>query len=112
MLSLRRWSTLTDRSKGRSVGRIQRSGRGDHTDRGEDLLEEADDSVPNLVAHDVFFNVGTAEGMIAESVHALPTCTGDYIVFGPEFQSEFTLEVNVEVLILLSVGWLGAAHFD
>jgi len=50
--------------------------------------------------------------MIAESVHAMPACTGDYIVFGPEFQSEFALEVDVEVFILLSVGWLGAAHFN
>ena len=38
--------------------------------------------------------------------------TGDYIVFGPEFQVKFALEVDVEVLILLSVGRLGGAHFN
>ena len=50
--------------------------------------------------------------MIAESVHAMPACTGDYIVFGPEVQPEFAFDIDVEVLILLLVGWLGAAHFD
>jgi len=55
--------------------------------------------------------VGSAEGMIAKSIHALPTCTGDFVaVLQPEFPSKFALEVDVEVLILLSVGWLGAAH--
>ena len=56
--------------------------------------------------------MGTVEGMIAESVHALPACTGDDISVLPEFQSEFALEVDVEVFILLLVGRLGAAHFD
>ena len=75
-------------------------------------MEEADDAVPNFVAHGSFFDGGATEGVVPESVHALAARTGDDVICWPQFQAEFAFQVYVKVLVLLSMGGLGAAHLD
>jgi len=50
--------------------------------------------------------------MIAKPVHELAACSSDHIVCRPQFQAEFVLQVNVEVLVFLRVRRLRTAHFD